>query len=213
MSGVTHHYADLSEVRMHYVTAGEGYPVVLLHGWPQTWYEWRHIIDQLAPHYRVIAPDLRGLGDTSCPASGYDKKTIANDVWELVHHELQLENFYLVGHDWGGPTAYALAAGGPILQPELGGVVLVPIAPHALSNRPIVLSDNHEISIELVSPGESSVNFDMQSLTSLSQHDRVLIRRSAHTVTFLHPEGWNYFDTLREKLHWNEYPSVLGQLK
>jgi NAD+ kinase len=112
-----------------------------------------------------------------------------------------------------GSTAYALAAGGPILQPELGGVVLVPIAPHALSNRPIVLSDNHEISIELVSPGESSVNFDMQSLTSLSQHDRVLIRRSAHTVTFLHPEGWNYSDTLREKLHWNEYPSVLGQLK
>lgn len=112
-----------------------------------------------------------------------------------------------------GSTAYALAAGGPILQPELGGVVLVPIAPHALSNRPIVLSDNHEISIELVSAGESSVNFDMQSLTSLSQQDRVLIRRSAHTVTFLHPEGWNYFDTLREKLHWNEYPSVLGQLK
>jgi NAD+ kinase len=112
-----------------------------------------------------------------------------------------------------GSTAYALAAGGPILQPELGGVVLVPIAPHALSNRPIVLSDNHEISIELVSAGESSVNFDMQSLTSLAQHDRVLIRRSAHTVTFLHPEGWNYFDTLREKLHWNEYPSVLGQLK
>jgi len=111
--GVTHHYTDLSEVRMHYVTAGEGYPVVLLHGWPQTWFEWRHIIDQLAPHYRVIAPDLRGLGDTSCTASGYDKKTIANDVWELVHNELQLENFYLVGHDWGGPTAYALAAHHP----------------------------------------------------------------------------------------------------
>jgi len=61
----------------------------------------------------VIAPDLRGLGDTSCTASGYDKKTIANDAWELVHHELQLENFYLVGHDWGGPTAYALAAHHP----------------------------------------------------------------------------------------------------
>ena len=111
--GLTHHYADLSEVRMHYVTAGEGYPVVLLHGWPQTWYEWRHVIDELAPHYRVIAPDLRGLGDTSCPASGYDKKTIANDVWELVHNELKLDSFYLVGHDWGGPTAYALAAHHP----------------------------------------------------------------------------------------------------
>lgn len=110
---LTHHYADLSEVRMHYVTAGEGYPVVLLHGWPQTWYEWRHIIDKLAPHYRVIAPDLRGLGDTSCPAGGYDKTTIAHDVWELMHNELKLQDFYLVGHDWGGPTTYALAAHHP----------------------------------------------------------------------------------------------------
>jgi pimeloyl-ACP methyl ester carboxylesterase len=110
---VTHHYADLSEVRMHYVTAGAGYPVVLLHGWPQTWYEWRGIIDRLAPHYRLIAPDLRGLGDTSRPASGYDKKTIAADVWELVQRELKLDDFYLVGHDWGGPTAYALAAHHP----------------------------------------------------------------------------------------------------
>lgn len=110
---VTHHYADLSEVRMHYVTAGAGEPVVLLHGWPQTWYEWRGIIDRLAPHYRLIAPDLRGLGDTSRPASGYDKKTIAADVWELVHRELKLDDFYLVGHDWGGPTAYSLAAHHP----------------------------------------------------------------------------------------------------
>lgn len=110
---VTHHYADLSEVRMHYVTAGAGEPVVLLHGWPQTWYEWRGIIDRLAPHYRLIAPDLRGLGDTSRPAGGYDKKTIAADVWELVHRELKLDDFYLVGHDWGGPTAYSLAAHHP----------------------------------------------------------------------------------------------------
>jgi len=113
MNSITHHYADLCEVRMHYVTAGDGYPVVLLHGWPQTWFEWRHIIDKLAPHYRVIAPDLRGLGDTSCPVGGYDKKTIAHDVWELLHNELKIENFYLVGHDWGGPTAYAMAAHHP----------------------------------------------------------------------------------------------------
>ena len=112
-----------------------------------------------------------------------------------------------------GSTAYALSAGGPILHPGLGGIVLVPIAPHALSNRPIVLSDNCEIRIELASGRDCSVNFDMQSLTSLHQHDRVIVRRSAHTIQFLHPEGWSYYDTLREKLHWNEYPSVLGQLK
>jgi NAD+ kinase len=106
-----------------------------------------------------------------------------------------------------------LAAGGPILHPELRGTVLVPIAPHALSNRPIVLSESCEIVVELASGRDCSVNFDMQSLTSLYHHDRVTVRRSAHSIQFLHPQGWSYYDTLREKLHWNEYPSVLGQLK
>lgn len=112
-----------------------------------------------------------------------------------------------------GSTAYALSAGGPILQPQIGGIAMVPIAPHALSNRPIVLCDSGVIEIEMANGRECSVNFDMQSLSVLQLHDRVVIRRSAHTVTFLHPQGWSYYDTLREKLHWNEYPSVSGQLK
>ncbi|GAA4025781.1 NAD kinase [Actimicrobium antarcticum] len=112
-----------------------------------------------------------------------------------------------------GSTAYSLSAGGPLLHPSLGGIVLVPIAPHALSNRPIVLPDYSEIVITVISGRDTGVNFDMQSLASLQLHDRVVIRRSAHTITFLHPPGWSYYDTLREKLHWNEYPSVEGQLK
>jgi pimeloyl-ACP methyl ester carboxylesterase len=108
-----HHYADLGDVRLHYVTAGAGFPVVLLHGWPQTWYEWRHVIPGLAAKFRVIAPDLRGLGDSSRPADGYDKKTVGNDVWRLVRDTLGIESFHLVGHDWGGPTAYAIAAAHP----------------------------------------------------------------------------------------------------
>ncbi len=112
-----------------------------------------------------------------------------------------------------GSTAYALSAGGPILQPQLGGIVMVPIAPHALSNRPIVLPDSRVIEIELAGGRDCSLNFDMQSLTTLQVHDRVVVKRSVHTVTFLHPQGWSYFDTLREKLHWNEYPSTVGQLK
>jgi pimeloyl-ACP methyl ester carboxylesterase len=107
---VRHFFADLSEVRMHYVTAGKGAPIVLLHGWPQTWYEWRDVIPRLAPHYTIIAPDLRGLGDSSRPDSDYDTQTIATDVWELVHNVLGIEAFFLVGHDWGGPVSYALAA-------------------------------------------------------------------------------------------------------
>ena len=110
---VTHHQADLGDVNLHYVTAGEGFPVVLLHGWPQTWYEWRHIMPALAAKYRIIAPDLRGLGDSSRPLDGYDKKTVGNDIWRLVHDRLGIDAFYLVGHDWGGPTAYAIAAAHP----------------------------------------------------------------------------------------------------
>ncbi len=112
-----------------------------------------------------------------------------------------------------GSTAYALSAGGPLLHPSLSGIVLVPIAPHALSNRPIVVPDTSTIVIEIMGGRDISVNFDMQSLASLQHHDRIVIRRSAHTITFLHPLGWSYYDTLREKLHWNEYPSVAGQLK
>ncbi|GAB3539311.1 NAD kinase [Noviherbaspirillum agri] len=112
-----------------------------------------------------------------------------------------------------GSTAYALSAGGPLLHPSLSGVVLVPIAPHALSNRPIVLPDASTIVIEIMGGRDISVNFDMQSLASLQHHDRIVVKRSAHTITFLHPQGWSYYDTLREKLHWHEYPSVAGQLK
>jgi NAD+ kinase len=104
-----------------------------------------------------------------------------------------------------GSTAYALSAGGPILHPGIAGWVLVPIAPHALSNRPIVMPDTGEISVEIVAGGpDVSVNFDMQTLASLLHGDRIRVRRSAHQVRFLHPRGWSYYATLRRKLHWNE---------
>jgi pimeloyl-ACP methyl ester carboxylesterase len=105
-----HDFADLGDVRLHYVTAGSGPAVVLIHGWPQTWYMWRHIMPGLAEKYRVVAPDLRGLGDSSKPVLGYDKKTLANDIWRLMHDVLGEKRFFAVGHDWGGPTAYSLAA-------------------------------------------------------------------------------------------------------
>ena len=103
-----------------------------------------------------------------------------------------------------GSSAYALSAGGPLLHPAIPGWVLVPIAPHTLSNRPIVLPDGVEIAIELVSGRDGSASFDMQSLASLLHGDRITVRRSQHKVRFLHPKGWTYFDTLRKKLHWNE---------
>jgi pimeloyl-ACP methyl ester carboxylesterase len=108
-----HHLADVGELQLHYVTIGKGPPVVLLHGWPHTWFAWRDVAPILAEKYRVIMPDLRGLGDTSRPTTGYDKLTMANDIWRLVRDELGYQNIFLAGHDWGGVVAYSLAATHP----------------------------------------------------------------------------------------------------
>ena len=103
-----------------------------------------------------------------------------------------------------GSSAYALSAGGPLLHPSIPGWVMVPIAPHTLSNRPVVLADASEIAIEIVAGRDASANFDMQSLASLLHGDRIVVTRSEHHVRFLHPRGWTYFNTLRQKMHWNE---------
>ena len=107
-----------------------------------------------------------------------------------------------------GSTAYALSAGGPILHPAVASWVVAPIAPHDLSNRPIVVPDSGEVRIEIVAGRDTSVSFDMQSLTSLLHGDTVSIRRSQHQVRFLHPRGWSYYATLRRKLRW--YGGVAG---
>lgn len=106
---VTHHFTDLSQVRLHYVTAGFGEPAVLLRGWPQTWFMWLDVIPHLAPRFSLVAPDLRGLGDSGRPEAGYDKATVARDIAELMTR-LGHETFRVVAHDWGGPVAFALAA-------------------------------------------------------------------------------------------------------
>jgi NAD+ kinase len=103
-----------------------------------------------------------------------------------------------------GSTAYALSAGGPILHPGIAGWVVVPIASHTLSNRPIVLPDNGEVRVGIVAGRDVSANFDMHNLTSLMEGDQVRVRRSAHKVRFLHPLGWSYYATLRRKLRWYE---------
>lgn len=103
-----------------------------------------------------------------------------------------------------GSTAYALSAGGPILHPAIGGWVVVPIASHTLSNRPIVLPDGGEVKIGIVAGKDMSASFDMHNLASLLLGDQIRARRSAHQVRFLHPRGWSYYATLRRKLRWYE---------
>lgn len=104
-----HHTVELNGLHQHYVTAGAGEPVLLLHGFPETWYAWRKIIPALAAHYFVVAPDLRGCGDTDRPSDGYDKQTVAADVHRLVEH-LGLGPVNLVSHDVGMMVGYAYAA-------------------------------------------------------------------------------------------------------
>ena len=110
---IEHNYFDAQSVRIHYVTCGSGQPLVLLHGWPQTWYCWRKVIPQLSEQFSIVAPDLRGLGDSSRPMEGYEKSEIASDIRELITDELKLESYFVMAHDWGGPVAFVLAAQNP----------------------------------------------------------------------------------------------------
>ena len=105
----SHHMASVNGIQMHYVIGGQGNPVVLLHGWPQTWYEWRHVMPALAENYTVIVPDLRGLGDSSKPTAGYDGNTTAEDIYQLVS-QLGFNKIFLAAHDIGAQTAYSYAA-------------------------------------------------------------------------------------------------------
>lgn len=105
----THHTTNINGIRLHYVSGGTGDPLVLLAGWPQTWYAWRYVMPRLAQHYTVVALDMRGLGDSDKPESGYDTRTVAGDVYELVN-QLGWERIFLVGHDVGSWVAYAYAA-------------------------------------------------------------------------------------------------------
>ena len=109
VEGFVHHFADVNGTHVHYVSGGSGPALVLLHGWPTTWREWRGVMPRLAAAgYTVIAPDLRGLGDSVRAKSGYDKETVADDVRRLVR-DLGFEQVDLVGTDIGGMVAFAWA--------------------------------------------------------------------------------------------------------
>jgi haloacetate dehalogenase len=103
-----HCTAIVNGLKMHYVDAGSGPPVILLHGFPETWYCWRHQIPALAERHRIIAPDLRGYGETAGPAPGYDKRNMAADVLALMRH-LGIERAAIVGHDRGARVATRFA--------------------------------------------------------------------------------------------------------
>jgi NAD+ kinase len=105
-----------------------------------------------------------------------------------------------------GSTAYSLSAGGPILHPTLTGIALVPLCPHALTNRPIMVNDQADIELRINHADDPRVHFDGQVTLNLQPGDSVRLRRSQYTICFLHPPGYSYFTMLRQKFHWSERP-------
>jgi pimeloyl-ACP methyl ester carboxylesterase len=125
IEGVEHRFINANGIDIHVAEAGDGPPVLLLHGWPQHWYMWRGVIERLASQFRLIAPDLRGFGWTEAPGEGYDADTFAVDQVALLD-ALEIESASVIGHDWGGWTAFLLG----LDHPDRIERMLVCNAPH-----------------------------------------------------------------------------------
>lgn len=137
VTGVEHEFVNAGGLRTHVATAGDGPPVVFLHGWPQHWYLWRDVIPLVAPHARVIAPDFRGFGWTDVPQQGYEKHQLMRDVLALLD-ELGVDRFTVAGHDWGGYVGFLLA----LEHPErVEGLLALNILPPWPSRDPKVALD------------------------------------------------------------------------
>ena len=136
LAGVRHEFVDVDGVRLHVAEAGTGPPVVCLHGWPQNWWTYRHLLTELSDTYRVICPDWRGYGWSDVPRGGYEKEQLASDLIGLMD-ALGLDRVRLVGHDWGGVAGFlaclraperferylALNTGHPFSAPSVRGTL------------------------------------------------------------------------------------------
>jgi len=155
--GVTHRDIDVGGVRLHVAEAGDGPPIVLLHGWPQHWWCWRRVMPQLARRHRVLAPDLRGFGWSDAPSGSYAKETFAADLLALLDAE-RLEQVRIIGHDWGGYAAFLLALERPERVERLLALDIVP--PWATASRvrlrqlavPVLASYQALLATPLVGP-------------------------------------------------------------
>jgi haloacetate dehalogenase len=126
IAGFRSRHVELDDVRLHYAIGGDGLTLVLLHGWAQSWWAWRRLMPALAERFTVVAPDLRGVGGSSVPAGGFEKRAMALDIRGLVD-ELGAADVSIVGHDIGGMVAYAYAAQFPESVRDVAiAAVLVP---------------------------------------------------------------------------------------
>ncbi len=180
--GVSHRFVEAAGIRFHVAEAGEGPPVVLLHGWPQHWYVWRHVIPLLAADHRVICPDLRGFGWSDAPPGPYFKATFASDLIALLD-AMKLERVDLIAHDWGAWAGFIAC----LDHPERFGHYLAlnmvtpwpdPPSPRGLLNLWRIL-----YQVVLATPGLGS--------TLLRRTD--VVKRIISTGA-VHPQAWSDSD-------------------
>jgi len=131
----TSRYVDTGDVRLHAVTGGDGPPLLLVHGWPESWYAWRKVMPALARDFEVVAVDQRGMGLSDKPADGYDTATLAGDLIGLMD-ALGHERFAVVGHDTGFAVSYALAADHPD-RVARAALLEIPGSPGAAPSPPV----------------------------------------------------------------------------
>jgi pimeloyl-ACP methyl ester carboxylesterase len=183
VEGVTHRDVIAGDVRLHVAEAGEGDPVVLLHGWPQHWYMWRHLIPLLATDRRVICPDLRGFGWSEAPAGDlYEKETFATDTLALLD-ALELDRVDLIGHDWGGWAGFTFCLDHPDRVGAYLALSIVPPWPESPSPERLLGIWRLSYQAVLATPGLG---------TTLLRNTDVVKRMIPSGAA--HPEAWTDAD-------------------
>jgi len=168
----------------------------------------RHAIEERA---LIDAEILRGAASVLRTVALNEAVVTKGSQARLIEFKLSIDSEYVyrlrtdgvIVATPTGSTAYALSAQGPILQPTVPAFALVPLNPHVLSARPVSVSDSSVIEIELVHAVDARAHFDGFALTDLQDGDRLVLRRSADAIRFVHPPGYSYFTMLREKLRWS----------
>lgn len=154
-------------------------------------------------------------GEAVCSALAFNDVVVnKGEIGRMIELEVRVDDefLYVLRADGmivstpTGSTAYALSANGPILHPAVPGIAIVPLCPHALSNRPITIPDRSSVELTLLPSYDARVHFDGQGMFDVRAGDCVRVARAMHTVTLLHPQGYSYFAMLREKLHWSSTP-------
>jgi pimeloyl-ACP methyl ester carboxylesterase len=193
VAGVTHREVQLGDVRVHLAEAGQGPPLLLLHGWPQHWWSWRHLIPRLAETHRVIACDLRGWGWSSAPPGDYAKATFARDVVALLDAE-GLDRVALMGHDWGGYSAFLVALDHPARVERLVALDIAPPWPSRPRPRHLALPALASYQVLLGTPV-----LGPRTMTSGTRFVRTIIRAgSGPDAIWTDAELDVYADVLRD---------------